>query len=93
MFDPVAMNQRCESCHETIASEWRGSLHQRAHVDLSYQLQFAMEPFPFCTGCHAPEANPTKAVPPELSALGVGCVTCHVVGDQILAGASPNRAA
>jgi hypothetical protein len=53
------------------------------------QHQFEKEPFPFCTGCHAPESDATAPVPAALSHLGVGCVTCHVVGDQILATAAP----
>ncbi|MBI4951150.1 MAG: hypothetical protein HY908_03890 [Myxococcales bacterium] len=84
-FDVVAVNARCQSCHTDIAREWRASLHAGAHRDPVYVSQFAHEPLPFCTGCHAPEADPTSPVPEPLSVLGVGCVTCHVVGDRILA--------
>lgn len=85
-FDAPRVNAACESCHVDIAAEWRRSLHRQAHTDSAYQTQFAEEPFPFCTACHAPEAEPTEAVPRALSELGVGCVTCHVVGSDILAG-------
>ncbi len=88
-FDPVVANRACEGCHETIAAEWRGSLHQRSHLDEVYQSQFELEPFPFCTGCHAPEAEPKGPVAPAVSALGVGCVTCHVVDGHVWAGAGP----
>lgn len=84
-FDAAAVNARCEGCHAEIAAEWKQSLHHTAHTDPMYQRQFLKEPFPFCTGCHAPEANAAAKVPAKLSQLGVGCVTCHVAGDQILA--------
>ncbi|MCC6524734.1 MAG: hypothetical protein IT373_18905 [Polyangiaceae bacterium] len=90
-FDAAAVNARCESCHAEVAREWRASLHAGAHRDPVYVSQFAHEPLPFCTGCHAPEADPTLPVPEPLSVLGVGCVTCHVVGDRILA--APDAAA
>lgn len=52
------------------------------------QAQLVREPFPFCRACHAPEANPNEPAPEGVSRLGVGCVTCHVVDDRILAGSS-----
>jgi hypothetical protein len=84
-FDAAALNARCEGCHLEIAAEWRTSLHHRSHADPMVQRQLAREPFPFCRACHAPEASPSGEGPPQLRRLGVGCVTCHVVGDQILA--------
>jgi hypothetical protein len=84
-FDAVAVNARCEGCHGDIAAEWRSSLHHLAHTDPVYQSQLAREPFPFCRGCHAPEADPRGEGPEELRRLGVGCVTCHVAGERILA--------
>jgi hypothetical protein len=81
-------NAACESCHPDIAAEWRASLHRRAHVEPAYQRAFAIEPLPFCQGCHAPEAAPDRAVPPALADLGVGCVTCHDTGAGVLAGDS-----
>lgn len=88
-FDAVAVNARCEGCHADIASEWRASLHRQSHTDPVYRSQFEREPFAFCTGCHAPEADPSREVPEPLSRLGVGCVTCHVAGDRVLA--APGR--
>lgn len=77
--DAVAHNRACEGCHAEIAREWRGSLHRAAHADPVYQRAFAREPLPFCTGCHAPEADPEDPGPSPVHALGVGCVTCHAV--------------
>jgi len=84
-FDALAVNARCESCHVDVAAEWRGSLHQVALTDPVVRHQLEREPFPFCTGCHAPESAAPAGAPDELSRLGVGCVTCHVVGERLLA--------
>lgn len=78
-------NAACESCHLDIAAEWRASLHRHAQTEPTYQRAFAIEPLPFCQGCHAPEADPTGPVSPALADLGVGCVTCHDTGAGILA--------
>lgn len=91
-FDPAAVNARCEGCHAEIAEEWRGSLHRRSYSDPMVQSQLLREPFAFCKGCHAPEANPAGGDPEERRSMGVGCVTCHVVGDQILAVPKANGA-
>ena len=77
--DVVARNAACERCHAQIAREWRGSLHRQAHADPVYQRAFALEPLPFCTACHAPEASAEEPGPSSAHALGVGCVTCHTV--------------
>jgi len=87
--DAAAENARCEGCHLDVAAEWRESWHRAAHTDPMVRHQLEREPFPFCTGCHAPEADPNAPVPAALGQLGVGCVTCHLVGDRILATASP----
>ena len=82
----VRDNQACEGCHEDVAREWRGSLHQRADLEPAYRRAFAIEPMPFCRSCHAPEATPTEPEGEEVAALGVGCVTCHVTrGAGVLA--------
>jgi len=81
-----AMNATCEGCHAEIAFEWRESLHAQAHTDPVYQRALAIEPLPFCQGCHAPEANPHEPVPEAAAALGVACVTCHVLGDDLVGG-------
>ncbi len=78
--DPVGANGRCEACHDEIAAEWRVSLHRGSHADPVYQRAFAREPLPFCTECHAPEADPRDNGPSARHALGVGCVTCHAMG-------------
>jgi len=86
----VALNAGCVSCHEREAADWRGSLHQRSDLDPAYQQAFAIEPGPFCRGCHAPEGDPGRPPPAAVRALGVGCVTCHVTDEGIvLAAASP----
>lgn len=84
-FDAAFVNTQCEECHSEIAAEWRGSLHHASHTDPMYKDQLAKEPFPFCRACHAPEASPAGDGPEAAERLGVGCVTCHVTGDAILA--------
>lgn len=85
-FDPVTANAECARCHQEIASEWRGSLHQLAFVDETVQSQLVREPFDFCIGCHAPESTPGAPVPAEVGELGVGCLSCHVVEGALYAG-------
>jgi hypothetical protein len=77
--DAVTRNAACEGCHAREAVAWRGSLHRASHSDAAYQRAFALEPLPFCTACHAPEASP-ESPEPARAALGVGCVTCHERG-------------
>lgn len=76
----VSANAACEACHDREAREWRGSLHQRANVEPAYRRSFAREPLPFCRACHVPESDPLGVETEAESALGVGCVTCHVTG-------------
>jgi hypothetical protein len=88
----VARNVACEGCHAEIAGEWRVSLHRQAHGDPVYQRAFSREPLPFCTGCHAPEADPAEPGPSPAHALGVGCVTCHAIDrSHATAGAAPSE--
>src|SRR5262249_49394694 len=88
--DPARENAACEACHADVAGEWRGSMHAQADVDPVYRRALAREPMAFCRACHAPEADPAADAPPKLSALGVGCVTCHKTGgDAVLAGPAP----
>jgi hypothetical protein len=77
-------NQRCESCHVEIAREWRQSLHAQSHSDPVYQRALAVEPLPFCQGCHAPEADPEQPVAAAVGEVGVACVTCHVLGNRVV---------
>lgn len=88
-----ALNASCTACHPQIAAEWRSSFHARSEHDEAYQRAFALEPLPFCQGCHAPETNAFQPVPALAADLGVGCVTCHVVGDHLLATANVNARA
>jgi hypothetical protein len=74
----VSLNASCEPCHLDEAREWRGSLHRRSATDPAYRKAFALEPAPFCRGCHAPEADPAREPSAAVRDLGVGCVTCHV---------------
>lgn len=85
VIDAVTANARCESCHVDIAAEWKRSLHHASHTDPVYQRAFAIEPLAFCQQCHAPEADPRAPVPIAVGALGVGCVTCHSTGHDVLA--------
>jgi len=87
--EAATLNRSCERCHVEIASEWRTSFHARAHTDPAYQRALLIEPLAFCRGCHAPEAAPDEDPPEAAAALGVGCVTCHVVSGEILGAPSP----
>lgn len=84
-FDAAALDARCEACHAAIAAEWRASAHRRAPIEPVFRSQFEREPNPICTGCHAPEATLVDAPTEAEASIGVACVTCHVVGDRILA--------
>ncbi len=86
-------NESCEACHEREARQWRGSQHSTAYTDHEFQRALAREPMPFCRTCHAPEADPMRPASGWQAEIGVGCVTCHVVGDAVLAGAGPEAAA
>ena len=81
----VTANAACEACHPAEAAEWRRSLHRTADLEPSYRRAFAVEPLPFCRGCHAPEADPDAPESEAVAALGVGCVTCHVTNGDVLA--------
>ena len=83
--EAVIANGACEACHLAEAAEWRASLHHTADVEPSYRRAFAIEPLPFCRGCHAPEASPEEPETEAVAALGVGCVTCHVTNGAVLA--------
>ncbi len=84
VHERVAANRACEGCHQDVAAEWRGSLHHESWDDPIFLSAHALEPDPFCRGCHAPEADPAHAPPEAARRLGVGCVTCHLRGDEIV---------
>ncbi|WP_437574244.1 multiheme c-type cytochrome [Sorangium sp. So ce887] len=83
-FSARTENQRCEGCHEDIAAEWRASLHRQAFTDRVFQRSYAIEPLPFCRGCHAPEADPAHHPGADAQAVGVACVTCHLVAGEVV---------
>jgi hypothetical protein len=78
-FDLASRNATCEGCHADIAAEWRTSLHRRAWSDPVFIDAYVLEPTPFCRSCHAPEAPPDRSPGEAARALGVACVTCHVI--------------
>ncbi|WP_197041164.1 multiheme c-type cytochrome [Chondromyces apiculatus] len=89
----VALNATCVSCHAEEAAAWRGSHHQRAHLNPAFREAFTIEPTAFCRGCHAPEADPRKDPPAAVGQLGVACVTCHVTEEgSVLAATVPGTA-
>jgi hypothetical protein len=77
----VSLNAGCVSCHADVAASWRSSRHKQAFVNSAFQTSFAIEPNPFCQGCHAPESDATRPPSNDVADLGVGCVTCHVTED------------
>jgi hypothetical protein len=79
-FDParVQLDRECRGCHVSQAREWAHSQHATAWSSTAFQRAFAIEPLPFCQGCHAAETSPHAPVPEAAAAIGVGCVTCHV---------------
>lgn len=85
----VAEDDRCVACHQAIGAEWRGSLHRRSWTDPVFLAAFSVEPLPFCRGCHAPEGPRSEGAAAH---PGVGCVTCHSMGDHGLADAGRSTA-
>lgn len=79
------VQEACEGCHVDIAAEWRASFHARSFTNAAFQASLAEENLPFCRRCHAPEAPPETWPPEHLAAIGVGCATCHLAGQAILA--------
>ena len=75
-----------------MAREWLGSHHRAATVNPAYQHALRVEPSAFCRGCHAPEADPSRATPQALRDLGVGCVTCHVPAEGVVLAAGTKTA-
>lgn len=69
----------CASCHPAIAAAHGTSNHAVAFTHATFQEAYAIEPLPFCAGCHAPLADASAPRPPATIA-GVGCTTCHAGG-------------
>ena len=84
----VEVARACEECHADIASEQRLSRHASAFTNSAFQTALQKDNLPFCRSCHAPEAPQNTAPPADLGGLGVGCATCHLAGDTILAAPS-----
>ncbi len=84
--DFFTKNAECEACHQEIAAEWRSSRHQAAFSNAEFQLAFSAEPTAFCRDCHAPESATFASA--QADELGVGCITCHLRGDAVLAAPS-----
>lgn len=90
--DALKKNDACVTCHAEIGAEWRASMHAIAYEDPVFKKAFSIEPLGFCRNCHAPEGDPDVGLSDEAAALGVGCVTCHVEGDEIFsAKGSPGK--
>jgi hypothetical protein len=84
--DRVALNAKCEVCHEEPSQQWRLSLHHKATTNPRFQRGFAREPLEWCVRCHAPSFNTQEPVR-EASDLGVSCIDCHKADErQIAAG-------
>lgn len=75
----AALNARCASCHAAQARTHQGSKHALAYVDPVFREAFALEPEPFCLGCHAPEQDPARKLEAD-AAIGIACTTCHPGG-------------
>jgi hypothetical protein len=88
----IASNASCAGCHADIASEWMQSLHKQAWKDPVFQKAYAIEPLPFCRGCHAPESDPQNEPTVAAQHLGIGCVSCHVDPAGIHASTKTGRA-
>lgn len=78
----AALQARCPSCHAAEAEHWQASQHASAWSSAAFQAAFAVEPLPFCQGCHAPEAASDAGLADLgedwAARTGVGCVSCHV---------------
>jgi hypothetical protein len=83
--DAAQRNAACEGCHPFESQAWRASAHRGAFDDPVFVRALGRDPFPFCRGCHAPEAPPEADPEARLGDLGVACVTCHVVDGHVLA--------
>lgn len=83
--DRVAANEGCQQCHRQQAADWSRSLHRHAFDNPVFAASFGRNREPFCRSCHAPESDPRTPVSGAESSVGVGCVTCHGMGDDVLA--------
>ena len=88
----------CRACHPVIYSEWESSPHATSTRDPVYHMFVAVgagtEPDnPECQRCHHPAPifqtplgrYPKSRAPDRDPGMGVTCLTCHVMGDQVAA--------
>lgn len=87
----LAANDECVRCHAVEADDWARSLHRHSFDNPVFSRAFDRGRPAFCQSCHAPESDPGAPVSAAGAALGVGCVTCHGTGDDVLA--APHRGA
>jgi hypothetical protein len=71
--DANAGADACDGCHAEIVHEWRTSMHAASWDNRVFQAEYAIAPAVHCRECHAPAAE------------GIGCATCHVRDDAIVA--------
>ena len=79
----------CARCHQSIADEWRESLHFKAYSTLQFVAQKKRTVDTSCT-CHSPDLLP----PDNLGKLptlrkeghesGVDCMSCHVDAEMVI---------
>ncbi|WP_347986713.1 multiheme c-type cytochrome [Methylomonas sp. AM2-LC] len=87
----IGESERCASCHEQIAEQWKASIHSQAGSDKTYQTNIKLlsekkgiEAARYCEGCHAPTALMSGQLSkggiletPGHLQEGVSCMTCH----------------
>ncbi|CAD6882333.1 hypothetical protein [Methylomonas albis] len=87
----VGKSERCATCHQEIAVQWKASIHAQAASDKTYQTNIkllsekkSMEATRYCEGCHAPAAllsgqltKGGKLDTPGHLQEGVSCMACH----------------
>lgn len=81
----------CRACHTRIYEEWADSTHARAFDSPVFQKKYRARGRPeSCLSCHAPgaifEAGLGRPPPARKSFReeGVGCLSCHQAGDQMV---------
>jgi hypothetical protein len=87
----IGASERCASCHQEIAEQWKASIHAQAASDKTYQTNIKllserkdMAATRYCEGCHAPAALLSgqltiggKLDTPGHLQEGVSCMACH----------------
>ncbi len=76
----------CAACHAEVAREAGQSSHASAWSGAFFQAQWQKEPLAACVHCHAPQGVPVASA--GAGPVGLGCATCHVRVDGIVAGAA-----